>query len=48
LKGHHKYISGLAFSAQLNVLVSSGADAQVFSHDFYWNISCIVSCCCFL
>jgi len=29
LKGHHKYITGLAFSAQLNTLVSSGADAQV-------------------
>ncbi|ESW10946.1 hypothetical protein PHAVU_009G252100 [Phaseolus vulgaris] len=29
LKGHHKYITGLAFSAQLNTLVSSGADAQL-------------------
>lgn len=29
LKGHQKRISGLAFSNTLNVLVSSGADAQV-------------------
>lgn len=29
LKGHSKRISGLAFSNTLNVLVSSGADAQV-------------------
>ena len=29
LKGHTKRISGLAFSNALNVLVSSGADAQV-------------------
>ncbi|KAI5063925.1 hypothetical protein GOP47_0020595 [Adiantum capillus-veneris] len=29
LKGHTKRISGLAFSNSLNVLVSSGADAQV-------------------
>jgi len=28
LKGHHKYITGLAFSARLNILVSSCADAQ--------------------
>lgn len=30
LKGHSKRITGLAFSHVLNVLVSSGADAQVF------------------
>lgn len=29
LKGHSKRITGLAFSNVLNVLVSSGADAQV-------------------
>lgn len=29
LKGHDKRITGLAFSANLNYLVSSGADAQV-------------------
>ena len=29
LKGHTKRITGLAFSHVLNVLVSSGADAQV-------------------
>jgi WD40 repeat protein len=29
LKGHSKRITGLAFSHLLNVLVSSGADAQV-------------------
>ncbi|XP_047970386.1 protein TOPLESS-RELATED PROTEIN 2-like isoform X1 [Salvia hispanica] len=29
LKGHQKRISGLAFSQSLNVLVSSGADAQL-------------------
>ncbi|CAI9772281.1 unnamed protein product [Fraxinus pennsylvanica] len=34
LKGHQKRISGLAFSQSLNVLVSSGADAQLF----VWNI----------
>jgi hypothetical protein len=31
LKGHQKRITGLAFSNALNVLVSSGADAQVCS-----------------
>lgn len=31
LKGHQKRITGLAFSNALNVLVSSGADAQVAS-----------------
>lgn len=29
LKSHQKHITGLAFSAKLNILVSSGADAQV-------------------
>ncbi|KAI9072958.1 hypothetical protein K1719_045087 [Acacia pycnantha] len=29
LKGHQKRITGLAFSANLNILVSSGADAQL-------------------
>lgn len=29
LKGHQKRITGLAFSTNLHVLVSSGADAQV-------------------
>ena len=29
LKGHQKRITGLAFSTSLNILVSSGADAQV-------------------
>lgn len=29
LKGHHKRITGLAFSNALNVLVSSGADSQL-------------------
>ncbi|KAK1394935.1 hypothetical protein POM88_013991 [Heracleum sosnowskyi] len=29
LKGHHKRITGLAFSDVLNVLVSSGADSQL-------------------
>ncbi|THU55287.1 hypothetical protein C4D60_Mb11t04990 [Musa balbisiana] len=29
LKGHQKHISGLAFSNNLNILVSSGADAQL-------------------
>ncbi|GLU08454.1 hypothetical protein SLE2022_253670 [Rubroshorea leprosula] len=33
LKGHQKRITGLAFSTSLNVLVSSGADAQLF----FWN-----------
>ncbi|KAK1356276.1 hypothetical protein POM88_049532 [Heracleum sosnowskyi] len=30
LKGHHKRITGLAFSDVLNVLVSSGADSQFY------------------
>ncbi|XP_061369331.1 topless-related protein 2-like isoform X1 [Gastrolobium bilobum] len=34
LKGHQKHITGLAFSTQLNILVSSGADAQLF----FWSI----------
>lgn len=29
LKGHQKRITGLAFSTNLNILVSSGADAHV-------------------
>ena len=29
LKGHQNRITGLAFSQSLNILVSSGADAQV-------------------
>ncbi|KAK1580851.1 hypothetical protein Q3G72_000665 [Acer saccharum] len=29
LDGHHKRITGLAFSSNLNILVSSGADAQL-------------------
>uniref|UniRef100_A0A251UMJ5 Putative LIS1 homology motif protein n=1 Tax=Helianthus annuus TaxID=4232 RepID=A0A251UMJ5_HELAN len=29
LKGHHKRVTGLAFSTVLNVLVSSGADSQL-------------------
>ena len=31
LKGHSKRITGLAFSNVLNVLISSGADAQVLT-----------------
>jgi len=34
LRGHSKRITGLAFSNVLNVLVSSGADAQVI----YWTV----------
>ncbi|GAB2277382.1 Topless- protein 3, variant 2 [Dionaea muscipula] len=34
LKGHQKRITGLAFSTNLNILVSSGADAQIC----VWNI----------
>lgn len=30
LRGHQKRITGLAFSNALNVLVSSGADSQVY------------------
>ncbi|KAL3538214.1 hypothetical protein ACH5RR_001580 [Cinchona calisaya] len=39
LKNHQKRITGLAFSTSLNVLVSSGADAQlcVFSIDLWEN-----------
>ncbi|XVE65573.1 hypothetical protein DITRI_Ditri08aG0010600 [Diplodiscus trichospermus] len=33
LKGHQKRVTGLAFSTSLNILVSSGADAQLF----FWN-----------
>jgi WD40 repeat protein len=38
LEGHSKRVSGLAFSNDLNVLVSSGADAQV-SVEIIWNKS---------
>lgn len=38
LKGHSKRITGLAFSHVLNVLVSSGADAQV-GLCFKWKFS---------
>ncbi|KAF3958529.1 hypothetical protein CMV_016582 [Castanea mollissima] len=34
LKGHQKRIIGLAFSMNLNILVSSGADAQPYSMGF--------------
>ncbi|WOL18286.1 protein TPR2-like [Canna indica] len=34
LKGHQKKITGLAFSQSLNILVSSGADAQIC----FWSI----------
>ncbi|KAK7246353.1 hypothetical protein RIF29_41220 [Crotalaria pallida] len=34
LKSHKKHITGLAFSAKLNILVSSGADAQLS----FWSI----------
>lgn len=37
LKGHQKRVTGLAFSNVLNVLVSSGADAQV-NPQFYLEI----------
>lgn len=40
LKGHQKRITGLAFSTSLNILVSSGADAQVsdyfLGNNFFW------------
>ena len=40
LKGHTKRISGLAFSNALNVLVSSGADAQViYNHSKSLHVS---------
>lgn len=39
LKGHHKRITGLAFSTNLGILVSSGADAQVsFYLSFYTSL----------
>ena len=31
LKGHQNRVTGLTFSTVLNVLVSSGADVQVYS-----------------
>lgn len=37
LKGHSKRITGLAFSNVLNVLVSSGADAQVLNDLMFSN-----------
>ncbi|GMH30687.1 hypothetical protein Nepgr_032530 [Nepenthes gracilis] len=42
LKGHQKRITGLAFSNALNVLVSSGADAQlcVWSMEGWEKLSC--------
>lgn len=40
LKGHQKRITGLAFSTSLNILVSSGADAQV-SDFIFWSISLV-------
>lgn len=46
LKGHSKRITGLAFSHALNVLVSSGADAQViiFLFNYYLQIALLISC----
>ncbi|GAB4835772.1 Topless- protein 3 [Ancistrocladus abbreviatus] len=43
LKGHQKRISGLAFSTSLNILVSSGADAQlcVWSIDTWEKRRCV-------
>lgn len=38
LKGHHKRITGLAFSNVLNVLVSSGADSQVCETGGFINV----------
>nr|AKT94849.1 WD-40 repeat family protein-3 [Populus tomentosa] len=38
LEGHSKRVFGLAFSNDLNVLVSSGADARV-SVEIIWNKS---------
>ena len=49
LRGHNKRITGLAFSHVLNVLVSSGADAQVII--FQLDVLCVVavlSCFSFL
>lgn len=37
LKGHSKRITGLAFSHVLNVLVSSGADAQVDNVNLFFS-----------
>ncbi|XP_031279553.1 protein TOPLESS-like [Pistacia vera] len=34
LEGHHKRVSGLAFSNALDIMVSSGADGQIF----VWNV----------
>ncbi|PWA34066.1 topless-related protein 1 [Artemisia annua] len=38
LKGHSKRFTGLAFSHVLNVLVSSGADAQVSKDSMFKNL----------
>lgn len=38
LKGHQKRVTGLAFSSVLNVLVSSGADAQVNTMLYFENL----------
>jgi WD40 repeat protein len=49
LKGHSKRITGLAFSHVLNMLVSSGADAQVIIVQL--DVMCVVtvlSCFSFL
>ena len=46
LKGHSKRITGLAFSHVLNVLVSSGADAQViFSYLDVCKLVLLFCCC---
>ncbi|KAI7987178.1 Protein TOPLESS [Camellia lanceoleosa] len=36
LNGHSKRVTGLAFSSTLNVLVSSGADAQCIRNTTLW------------
>ncbi|KAI8534292.1 hypothetical protein RHMOL_Rhmol10G0079100 [Rhododendron molle] len=36
LKGHKKRITGLAFSTNLSILVSSGADAQLCIWRYFW------------
>lgn len=38
MKGHQKRITGLAFSTNLNILISSGADAQVSALLFFYVI----------
>lgn len=48
LKGHQKHITGLAFSVNLKIMVSSGADAQVRDIHYFLLMSLeqliIVSC----